>query len=90
MQDGVALTVCTCKTISPGKCGSKDSIDLIGLLNVLPNSNLTGSRIFVHCVCTLMWHSHLNDIEIPEAKRFTPKGFELGTTLSWSIRAKNF
>ena len=29
-----------------------------------------------------MWHSHLNDIEIPETKRFIPKGFELVTTLS--------
>ena len=29
-----------------------------------------------------MWHSHLNDIEIPETKRFIPKGFELGITLS--------
>ena len=29
-----------------------------------------------------MWHSHLNDMEIPETKRFIPKGFELGTTLS--------
>ena len=28
------------------------------------------------------WHSHLNDMEIPETKRFIPKGFELGTTLS--------
>ena len=26
-----------------------------------------------------MWHSHLNDMEIPETKRFIPKGFELGT-----------
>ena len=25
-----------------------------------------------------MWHSHLNDMEIPETKRFTPEGFELG------------
>ena len=24
-----------------------------------------------------MWHSHLNDMEIPESKRFIPKGFEL-------------
>ena len=24
-----------------------------------------------------MWHSHLNDMEIPETKRFIPKGFEL-------------
>ena len=29
-----------------------------------------------------MWHSHLNGMEIPETKRFKPKGFELGTTLS--------
>ena len=28
-----------------------------------------------------MWHSYLNDMEIPETKRFIPKGFELGTTL---------
>ena len=27
-----------------------------------------------------MWHSHLNDLEIPETKRAIPKGFELGTT----------
>ena len=25
-----------------------------------------------------MWHSHLNDMEIPETKRFIPKGFEIG------------
>ena len=30
----------------------------------------------------IMWHSHLNDMEIPETKRLIPKGFELGTTLS--------
>ena len=29
-----------------------------------------------------MLHSHLNDKEIPETKRFIPKGFELGTTFS--------
>ena len=29
-----------------------------------------------------MWHSYLNDMEIPETKRFIPKGFELGTALS--------
>ena len=34
-----------------------------------------------------MWHSHLNDMEIPETKRFIPKGFELGTTLSYPIRS---
>ena len=37
-------------------------------------------RFFVYCICTIMWH--LNDVEIPQAKRFIPKGFELGTTLS--------
>ena len=34
-----------------------------------------------------MWHSHLNDMEIPETKRFIPKGFELGTTLSQPNRS---
>ena len=34
------------------------------------------------CIRIIMWHSHLNDMEIPETKRFIPKGFELGTTLS--------
>ena len=33
-----------------------------------------------------MWHSHLNDMEIPQTKRFIPKGFELGTTMSWQNR----
>ena len=32
-----------------------------------------------------MWHSRSNDMEIPETKRFIPKGFELGTTLSYPI-----
>ena len=48
----------------------------------VPNSNLPGIRFFVYCICIIMWHSHLNDMEIPETKRFIPKGFELGTTLS--------
>ena len=39
-------------------------------------------RFFVCHICIRMWHSHLNDKEIPETKRFIPKGFELGTTLS--------
>ena len=34
-----------------------------------------------------MWHSHLNDMEIHETKRFIPKGFELGATLSQPIRS---
>ena len=41
-----------------------------------------GLRFFVYCICIIMWHSHLNDMEIPETKSFIPKGFELGTTLS--------
>ena len=24
-----------------------------------------------------MWHSHLNDTEIPETKRFIPKGYNI-------------
>ena len=35
-----------------------------------------------------MSHSHLTDMKIPGTKRFIPKGFELGTTLSqpiWTI-----
>jgi len=32
-----------------------------------------------------MRQSHLNDMEILETKRFIPKGFEFGTTLSWPI-----
>ena len=46
----------------------------------VPNSNLLGLRFFVCCICIRMWHSHLNNMEIPETKRFFPKGF--GTTLS--------
>ena len=34
-----------------------------------------------------MLHSHLNDMEIPETKRFIPKGFELGTTFSQPNRS---
>ena len=45
------------------------------------NSNLPGLRFFLYCICVIMWHSHLNDMEIAETKRFIPKGLELGTTL---------
>ena len=38
-------------------------------------------RFFVYCICISLWHSHLNDIEIPETKLFILKGFELRTTL---------
>ena len=53
-----------------------------------PIQNSGGLRFFVHCICTIRWHSHLNDMEIPETKSFIPKRFELGTTLSqpnWSM-----
>ena len=62
-------------------------MDLFGKLSVVPNSNLPGLRFFVYCICIIMWHSHLNDMEIPETKRFIPKGFELGTTLSQPNRS---
>ena len=65
------------------KVTSDDSIDQIGLLNVVPNSNLPGLRFFVYCICMIMKHSYLNDMEIPKTKRFILKGFELGTTLSF-------
>ena len=38
-------------------------------------------------ICIIMWHSHLNDVEIPETKRFIPKGCELGTTSSYPHRS---
>ena len=31
-----------------------------------------------------MWHSPLNGMEIPETKSLVPRGFELGTTLSFT------
>ena len=41
-------------------------------------------RVKILCVLysIIMLHSHLNDGEIPETKRFILKGFELGTTFS--------
>ena len=40
----------------------------------------------VRILCVLYWHdnvhSHINDVESHETKRFILKGFELGTTLS--------
>ena len=41
-----------------------------------------GVRFFVYCICIIMWHSHLNDVHIPETKTFYSQRFELGTTLS--------
>ena len=34
-----------------------------------------GDKILCVLFCIIMWHSHLNDMEIPETKRFIPKGF---------------
>ena len=48
-------------------------------------SNLHGLKFFVRYICIKMWHLHLNDMEILETKRFIPKEFELGTTLSYPI-----
>ena len=45
-------------------------------------SNLLGLKFLVYCICIIMWHSHLNDMEILKTKCFIPRGFELGTTLS--------
>ena len=42
----------------------------------------SGVKILCVLYLHIMWHSHLNDMETPETKRFIPKGFELGTTLS--------
>ena len=59
----------------------------IRLTQCCTHSNLPGIRFFVYCICIIMWHSHLNDMELPETKRFIPKGFELGTTLSQPNRS---
>ena len=45
-------------------------------------SNLPGLKFFVYCIWIIICHSHLNDMEILKTKRFIPKEFELGTTLS--------
>ena len=57
------------------------TIYLIGSLNNVSNSHLSGLRFFVYCMCIIMLQSHLNNMEIPETRRFLPKGFELGTTM---------
>ena len=33
----------------------------------------------MYFICIVMLHLHLNDMEIPEAKHFILKGFEMGT-----------
>ena len=34
------------------------------------------------CICMIMQHSHLHDMEILGTKRFIPKEFEMGTISS--------
>ena len=50
------------------------------------NSNLSGLRFFMLHLHDNV-HSHLYDMEILGTKRFIPKGFELGTTLSLPNRS---
>ena len=59
----------------------KGQWNLFNSMLYVSDSNLPGLRFFVHCIITI-WHSHLNDMEIHGTKRFIPKGFELGTSLS--------
>ena len=59
----------------------KGQWNLFNSMLYVPDSNLPGLRFFVHCIITIC-HSHLNDMEIHGTKRFIPKGFELGTSLS--------
>ena len=40
--------------------------------NVVPNSDNPGLRFFVYCTCILLWHSHLNDMEILEKNCVLP------------------
>ena len=49
-----------------------------------------GLRFFAYCICIIMLHSHLNDMDIPETKSFIPKGYELGATLSQPNRSMSY
>ena len=60
----------------------KFQLDRFGKLNVVPNSDLSRLRFFVCFICMIIQHSLFNEMEILRTKRFIPKGFELGTTLS--------
>ena len=55
-----------------------------------PEFKSPGLRFFAYCICIIMWHSHLNDVEIPETKSFIPKGYELGATLSQPNRSMSY
>ena len=49
-----------------------------------------GLRFFAYCICIIMLHSHLNDMDIPETKSLIPKGYELGATLSQPNRSMSY
>ena len=68
----------------------KKSIDLFGLLNVVPNSNPSGIKRFVSgisisfkCECHII-------MQIQYTKNLNPGRFELGTTLSQPKRSIGF
>ena len=61
---------------------SREPIDRIGLLNAVPNSNLSTLRDLGVLYLQDNVALHLNDMETLGKQRFIPKGFELGTTLS--------
>jgi len=65
--------------------------EIIGRPNWLTHSllypiQIPGIKILcVNCICIIMWHSHLHDMEISERKRFIPRGFEMSTTWRYPI-----
>mgnify|MGYP000114427441 CR=1 FL=1 len=61
---------------------SREPIDRIGLLNAVPNSNLSTLRDLGVLYLQDNVALHINDMETLGKQRFIPKGFELGTTLS--------
>ena len=50
--------LCTAKVLTNFR------IDLFGKLNVIPNSNLPRLRFFLYCICIIVWHSHLNAMQM--------------------------
>ena len=62
--------------------GSRNHNTPIWLTQCCTQFKSLGDKILCVLYLIIMWHSHSNDMEIPETKRFIPKGFELGTTLS--------
>ena len=60
----------------------KQMIDLIGYLNVVPNSNPLGIKCFVLCISiSFKCECHLL-MQMQHTKNFNPARFELGTTPS--------